>query len=211
MTKYQIFIRTTLLASALVLAGCPSIPVEPEGPKVVVNVNSPEWLQHQQQVQELTQYQARGNFGYISPQQNVAARFFWQQKSAENYRLLLTTPFGGKVVEMNVQPGLVQLTDNKDQIFVGNSPEELIVRLTGMQIPLSSLRQWLVGLPGESSQFALDSEYRLKQLTLVVDGLEWQVNYTSYHKNITPAMPREMELRQGDRRIKLKIDKWTFE
>ncbi|PQQ39820.1 lipoprotein localization factor LolB, partial [Photorhabdus luminescens] len=37
----------------------------------------------------------------------------------------------------------------------------------------------------------------------------WQVNYQSYDTSTTPALPNRLELIQGDRRIKLKMDNWT--
>ena len=37
----------------------------------------------------------------------------------------------------------------------------MIGKLTGMPIPLNSLRQWILGLPGEATDYTLDDQYRL--------------------------------------------------
>lgn len=62
----------------------------PKGPGK--SPDSPQWRQHQQEVRALNQYQTRGAFAYISDQQKVYARFFWQQTGQDRYRLLLTNP-----------------------------------------------------------------------------------------------------------------------
>ncbi len=108
--------------------------------------DSPQWRQHQQEVRHLNQYQTRGAFAYISDDQKVYARFFWQQTGQDRYRLLLTNPLGSTELELNAQPGNVQLVDNKGQRYTADDAEEMIGKLTGMPIPLNSLRQWILGL-----------------------------------------------------------------
>ena len=95
--------------AALVLTAC-SV-TTPKGPGK--SPDSPQWRQHQQDVRNLNQYQTRGAFAYISDQQKVYARFFWQQTGQDRYRLLLTNPLGSTELELNAQPGNAQLADNK--------------------------------------------------------------------------------------------------
>ena len=99
--------------AALVLTAC-SV-TTPKGPGK--SPDSPQWRQHQQDVRNLNQYQTRGAFAYISDQQKVYARFFWQQTGQDRYRLLLTNPLGSTELELNAQPGNVQLVDNKGQRY----------------------------------------------------------------------------------------------
>ncbi len=65
----------------------------------------------------------------------------------DRYRLLLTNPLGSTELSLTAQPGSVTLIDNKGQTYTATDAEEMIGRLTGMPIPLNSLRQWIVGLP----------------------------------------------------------------
>ncbi|MDU6453984.1 MAG: lipoprotein insertase outer membrane protein LolB, partial [Enterobacter hormaechei] len=74
--------------AALVLTAC-SVH-QPKGPGK--SPDSPQWRQHQQDVLKLSQYQTRGAFAYLSDEQKVYARFFWQQTGQDNYRLLLLNP-----------------------------------------------------------------------------------------------------------------------
>ena len=178
----------------------------PKGPGK--SPDSPQWRQHQQEVRALNQYQTRGAFAYISDQQKVYARFFWQQTGQDRYRLLLTNPLGSTELELNAQPGNVELVDNKGKHYTADDAEEMIGKLTGMPIPLNSLRQWILGLPGDASDYKLDDQYRLSEVNYSKDGKNWKVVYSAYDSKIKPAMPANMELSDGDQRIKLKMDNW---
>ncbi|CAI1505682.1 lipoprotein insertase outer membrane protein LolB [Serratia ficaria] len=198
-------LRLIPLAS-LVLAACTT--TSPTGP--ATSPTSPQWRAHEQAVQQLSQYQTRGSFAYLSDQKKVYARFFWQQFSPERYRLLLTNPLGSTELDLNVQQNVVQLTDNQGKRYVSDNAEEMIRKLTGMAIPLDNLRQWMLGLPGEADDFALDDQYRLNKLTYRQGGQTWTVDYQDYHGDIKPQLPSRLELKQGDQRIKLKMDNWTL-
>lgn len=196
-------IRLLPLAS-LVLTAC-TFPVH-KGPSK--SPDSPQWRQHQQEVRNLNQYQTHGAFAYISDDQKIYARFFWQQTGQARYRLLLTNPLGSTELELSAQPGNVQLGDNKGQRYTTDNVEEMIGKLTGMLIPLNSLRQWILGLPGDATDYKLDDQYRLSEVNYRQDDKNWKVVYSGYDSKIQPAMPANMELSDGSQLIKLKMDNW---
>ncbi|HBX8157638.1 lipoprotein insertase outer membrane protein LolB [Klebsiella pneumoniae] len=170
--------------------------------------DSPQWRQHQQAVRSLNQFQTRGAFAYLSDEQKVYARFFWQQTGQDRYRLLLTNPLGSTELSLTAQPGSVQLIDNKGQTYTATDAEEMIGRLTGMPIPLNSLRQWIIGLPGDATDYSLDDRYRLRELNYTQNGKTWHVTYGGYTSDTQPALPSNVELNNGAQRIKLKMDNW---
>ncbi len=178
----------------------------PKGPGK--SPDSPQWRQHQQDVRNLNQFQTRGAFAYLSDEQKVYARFFWQQTGQDRYRLLLTNPLGSTELSLTAQPGSVQLIDNKGQTYTATDAEEMIGRLTGMPIPLNSLRQWIIGLPGEATDYSLDDQYRLRELNYTQNGKTWHVTYGGYTSDTKPSLPANMELNDGSQRIKLKMDNW---
>ncbi|BDH45609.1 outer-membrane lipoprotein LolB [Salmonella enterica subsp. enterica serovar Choleraesuis] len=196
-------LRLLPLAS-LVLAACVSH--APKGPGQ--SPDSAQWKQHVQQVEALHQYQTRGSFAFISDDQKVYARFFWQQTGKDYYRLLLTNPLGSTELELNAQPGMVVLVDNKGKRYVDKDAEEMIGRLTGMPIPLNSLREWILGVPGDATDYSLDNNYRLSEVHYTHDGRNWTVTYNDYQTDKEPALPSNMELNDGKLRIKLKMDNW---
>lgn len=169
---------------------------------------SSEWQQHQQKVQQLSQYQTRGAFAYISDSKRVSANFFWQDTPPQRYRLLLTNPLGSTELELRAQPDGVQITDNQGKRYVGKDAEYMIQQLTGMAIPLNNLRQWILGIPGDATEFTLDERYLLKTVTYRQGNQNWNVSYQSYNTELTPPLPTSLELVQGEQRIKLKMNNW---
>ena len=198
-------VRLLPLAS-LVLAAC-SINA-PKGP--ATSPTSPQWREHEAQIKQLEHYQTRGSFAYISDKQKVYARFFWQQYTRDNYRLLLTNPLGSTEMELKVQSGVAQLTNNEGKKYTSNNPDEMIQKLTGMSIPLANLRLWMLGLPGDESDFTLDSQYRLSKVNYSQNGQQGTVVYQSYSDDVIPSLPNRLEMTEGDQRIKLKMDSWTL-
>ena len=190
--------------ASLVLTACAIN--APKGPGK--SPDSPQWRQHQQDVRNLNQFQTRGAFAYLSDEQKVYARFFWQQTGQDRYRLLLTNPLGSTELSLTAQPGNVQLIDNKGQTYTAPDAEEMIGRLTGMPIPLNSLRQWIIGLPGEATDYSLDDQYRLRELNYTQNGKTWHVTWGGYTSDTKPSLPANMELNDGSQRIKLKMDNW---
>ena len=190
--------------ASLVLTACAIN--APKGPGK--SPDSPQWRQHQQDVRNLNQFQTRGAFAYLSDEQKVYARFFWQQTGQDRYRLLLTNPLGSTELSLTAQPGSVQLIDNKGQTYTATDAEEMIGRLTGMPIPLNSLRQWIIGLPGEATDYSLDDQYRLRELNYTQNGKTWHVTYGGYTPDTKPSLRANIELNDVSQRIKPTMDNW---
>lgn len=195
-----------LLLASLLLAACSINTLS--GP--AKNQTSPEWQSHQQSVSLLTHYQTRGTFAYLTQEQKVYARFNWQQNSADQYRLILTNPLGIMEMELKVQPGVIQLINNQGKRYVSDDSEVMIQKLVGMPIPLNNLREWMLGLPGDATNFTLDARGYLHEVNYTYNGQHWTVIYQSYHNDCVPALPSNLELRQGDNLIKLKMDSWSL-
>ncbi|MBK0000548.1 lipoprotein localization protein LolB [Erwinia sp. S43] len=197
--------RLIPLASVL-LAAC-SITPEPQTPGQ--SPTSPQWRDHQQAVEKITQYQTRGAFAFLSDQQKVYARFNWQQTAPDRYRLLLTNPLGSTELQLDQQGQVAQIVDNKGKRYVSRDAAQMISQLTGMTIPLDNLRQWILGLPGDATDYSLDDQYRLRELNYSQDGKTWHVTYQGYDSKQNPTLPSNLELQEGSQRIKLKMDSWT--
>ncbi|MEQ0581311.1 lipoprotein insertase outer membrane protein LolB [Pantoea dispersa] len=198
-------LRLLPLASVLLAACSINKPQQGPGP----STTSPQWQQHQQAVAKITQYQTRGAFAYLSDKQKVYARFNWQQTTADRYRLLLTNPLGSTELQLDAQGSVVQIVDNKGKRYVSNDAEKMISQLTGMDIPLANLRQWMMGLPGDASDYQLNNNYQLQSLTYSRNGQQWKVNISDYDSKVNPPLPANLELTEGGQRIKLRMDSWT--
>lgn len=209
--SFSIFTTKRLLRliplAALVLSACSVNQINTQGSGSKTNS---QWQAHQQELKKISQYESRGAFAYIEESQKVYARFFWQDRAPDSYRLLLTNPLGSTELDLNVMPGVTEVTDGKGQKYYSNNPVEMIYQLTGMVIPLKNLRAWLIGLPGDATDFTLDNHYFLKSVTWPAPEGDWVVTYQAYDSATTPNLPKRLELKQGERVIKLKMDDWNI-
>ncbi|UBX51106.1 lipoprotein insertase outer membrane protein LolB [Providencia alcalifaciens] len=199
--------------SCLLLTAC--VTTSQDTTKGTSSSTDAQWTAHQSQVIELRDYQTRGSFVYIGGQgtgteTKTYAKFFWQQYTPEKYRLLLTNPLGSRELELSVEPDLAKLTTKDGQTHMSDVPSELIYQLTGMDIPIDDLTAWLVGSPGRATEYTLDSNHLLKSVTFKINGETWKLDYLSYDTKTSPMLPNHMELKQGDKVIKLKMDSWTL-
>lgn len=192
----------------LMLAGCVSTPPS-QGP--TKSPDSAQWRHHQAQVSQVTQFESRGAFAYLSDQHRVYARFNWQQQAEDRYRLRLTSPIGSTELQLDQQGSTVQLVDNKGQRYLSRNAEEMVSTLTGMQIPLANLRQWMIGLPGQATSFTLNNDYLLHTADYSVDGVTWHVVINNYTHQKNVMLPASLELSTAGQRIKLRIDNWVIQ
>ncbi|HDN2510064.1 MULTISPECIES: lipoprotein insertase outer membrane protein LolB [Providencia] len=201
------FIRLLPL-SCLLLTAC--VTTSQNTTKGTGSASDAQWKAHQQALNQLRDYQTRGSFAYNGGETKTYAKFFWQQYTPEKYRLLLTNPLGSRELELTVEPDLARLTTKDGQTHMSDVPSELIYQLTGMEIPLDDLTAWLVGSPGRATNFTLDENHLLKNVTFEQNGEKWVLDYISYDTKTSPMLPNYLELRQGGRLIKLKMDSWTL-
>ncbi len=190
--------------ASLLLTACMSHPPAQPGK----SPDAPQWRQHVAAVKALKQYQTRGAFALLSDKEKVYAHFFWQQTGQSQYRLLLTNPLGSRELELSARPGDAELVDKKGQRYQAQDAEKMLEQMTGMPIPLDSLRQWILGLPGDAADYTLDEHYRLRELHYRQNGKTWDVTYSGYSESVQPNFPSALELNNGQQRIKLKMENW---
>ncbi len=194
--------------SCLMLTAC--VTTSQNTTKGTGSASDAQWKTHQQELAQLRDYQTRGSFVYNGGETKTYAKFFWQQYTPEKYRLLLTNPLGSRELELTVEPDLARLTTKDGKTHMSDVPSELIYQLTGMEIPLDDLTSWLTGSPGRATEFTLDENHLLKTVMFEQNGEKWQLDYISYDNKTVPMLPNHLELRQGNRIIKLKMDSWTL-
>ena len=167
-----------------------------------------DWTLHQAQLQQLTDYHAQGVFGYISPQQRVTLTFNWQNKP-DDYQLILTKMYK-TILKLDARPHNVTLTDPDGKTYHGSDAAQLVQQLTGINLPLEQMRDWLIGLPTGADHYLLNKNNQVAFLTKKIDGHTWKMHYSSYDNTKVPSLPILMTLKQGDLTIKIKVSNWEI-
>ncbi|MEI2563722.1 lipoprotein insertase outer membrane protein LolB [Vibrio metoecus] len=192
------------VASLFLLAGCATTPPQP------VNV---QWQSHQLVLQQIQAYQLTGKLGYIAPDQRQSFNFQWQ-KSPQQLSLRLTNFLGQTVLNLRVDEQGAQVDTYDDQIYRDQDAQSLIRNLTGLDIPVAQLKDWILGLPTQATHYELNEQNTLAMLTKLASTAEWQVEYQRYQaiewQNQLIPLPDKLKLQQNKTSIQLVISQWTL-
>ncbi|MEF2483543.1 lipoprotein insertase outer membrane protein LolB [Vibrio mimicus] len=192
------------LASLFLLAGCATTPPQP------VNV---QWQSHQLVLQQIQAYQLTGKLGYIAPEQRQSFNFQWQ-KSPQQLSLRLSNFLGQTVLNLRVDEQGAQVDTYDDQIYRDQDAQSLIRNLTGLDIPIEQLEDWILGLPTQATHYELNEQNTLANLTKLASTAEWQVEYQRYQaidwQNKVVPLPDKLKLQQNKTSIQLVISQWTL-
>ncbi|MCG3883107.1 outer membrane lipoprotein LolB [Photobacterium leiognathi] len=178
------------------LSGCAQTPQDTQ--KV-------DWKTHQTQLKSLTDYQAKGVFGFYSPEQRIQLTFNWKNHNDE-YQLILIKMFK-TVLNLNSKPNNVTLVDPDGKAYHGTDATQLVKEITGLQLPLSQMRDWLIGLPTGADTYQLNNNDQVAYLAKDINGQVWEMHYNTYNDQ-TPALPTQMILSQGELQVRIKISQW---
>ena len=192
----------------LTLAGCAQHPKQPITPTAPINAKQSEqrWQHHQQQLSALDHWQAEGRMAAAHGQKGGNASFVWVQRG-DAYQIKLFGPFGSGAIYINGRPQYVELRESNGKTTQAQSPEMLLKKVAGWQVPLTGLQHWMRGMPmpqAQSSQQQLDSQGQLKHLT----QQGWQIEYEEYQNNSMPALPSKLRLQNGDTKLKMIVTSW---
>lgn len=197
--------RLVLFCAALALAACESIPVVPP-----LTEGGHAWELHQTALGKLKQWRLEGRLAVNSGDEAWNINLQWQQRG-DDYQIELSGPFGAGKVQLIGDAHGVLLRDSDQKTFYATSPEELLLQQTGVVMPVTGLRYWVLGLPAPHrvSQPGFDQQGRL----VTLQQADWQVAFRRYtHVNALP-LPDKLFITKLDKSIdvRLVVDEWQLD
>ncbi|AKC32034.1 lipoprotein insertase outer membrane protein LolB [Candidatus Pantoea carbekii] len=205
--------RNTLLLKLLILVYVPLMTACSINNKIQYSsiiTNSLQWKNHEKAIENITHYQTQGLVIYISDSKKFYVRFKWHQISPNHYHLSLINVLGITELQIEKQGSTVKIIDNKGIHYIGNNAEKMIRGLIGINIPLNNLSKWILGLPDHCAQYYLNQDNRLESFRYNHSNQHWKVYIEHYNNKMIPALPSNIEFIEGNRHIKLCIDKWDI-
>ncbi|MGL6258134.1 lipoprotein insertase outer membrane protein LolB [Vibrio sp. WXL103] len=194
----------TLVVLITMLSACSSLPE---------SQTSVEWQSHQQQLQAISRYQASGKLGYIGPDQRQSLNFFWRYEDGVS-QLNLRTFLGQSVLNLRSDQNGTTLTTMDGERFEGRNGQQLIWQLTGLNIPVDALPDWLLGLPTNADSFILNEENTLESLDKLLNTQSWRLNYSAYSDaslaSQTIPLPSRLSMNSDETKLNIVISKWVL-
>ena len=170
-----------MLASAL-LSACTAIAPPAE--------ENSDWARQRDQLQDLDSWELRGRVNVRYDNESHTPRINWLQQNVE-YHIRLWGTFNAGNTLIVGRPGYVRL-ENDGETVDASSPEELILRQMGYELPVSQLNYWIKGLPSPESEAQL-SFNELNQLT-TIEQADWTINLSDMRQYGQISLPRRVEL-----------------
>lgn len=183
--------RATLLAAALALAGCATLP-----PPGVAPPPAPPPV-----------FELEGRVGVIHDGQGFSGGVRWSHDRGDD-ELWLTSPLGQAVARVTGRPGQVTLVTADRQTFQAADAARLTRDALGWELPLAGLRYWVAGFPepGRAATTRYGESGRLERL--LQDG--WRIDYTEFAEAGGHALPRSLVAVRDGLEIRLTVDRWQL-
>lgn len=195
-----------LLLSALLLGGCAGQqqPLQQAG--------DPYMAEHNRRYSQLTHWQITGKIRLKTEQSSDSANLQWQQ-NADLYRLTLSGPFGGTAARLDGSARQVTLTLPEEGVYSARTPESLLYRHFGWDLPLSHLFYWVRTLPAPDSGY--DSELNPQQQLARLQQDGWTIVYDRYRSHTDTAggdlnLPGRIKVSRGALELTLIVNRWQF-
>ncbi len=191
--------RATFAGLMLLLGGCqtwaPSTPASPQQAERA-------WQAQQTRLRAIEEF---GLQGRAADGRGVKADVLWQQHGDGRFDLRLSGPFGVGAVVIRGRADQIEIQTRAGR-HQTDDPEGWMRSHLGWTFPVQGLRYWILGLPApdRDAQLSLDAQGRLADLSQ--DG--WTLTYSEYQTVDAIDLPRRLEAAQGERRLRLFIDRW---
>ncbi|NOX67640.1 MAG: outer membrane lipoprotein LolB [Gammaproteobacteria bacterium] len=148
-----------------------------------------------------------GRIGVSAGTEGFNGKLRWNQVR-NGFSATLSGPLGAGVVKINGDSGHVTVVDREGREVELTRPEEDLRRMYGWTIPVTSLRYWALGIPDPAGP-AVTEFGDSGQLVRLEQG-NWRVSISQYREGGGQLMPRRITAVNGDAKVRLVIDRWTF-
>jgi len=197
------------LLFVFMLSGC-SVFSEPE-PELAPEGISLTWETHQQSIATLSKWSISAKLAIFLKDERETANLYWEQNQ-DNYNIQLTSFIGTRILSIKKNKNGVEIINNDGDTFTGNNAEQLIQEISpGLNLPISALQQWIKGNPINAS-YTLNEQQRVS--TLLGENLDssaWQIKYQQYQYFSGIALPRKLDLKRDNLRLKIAINQWQID
>lgn len=207
-----------LAAVVLVSVGCSSLSRQaPPGAEVVDQLTPQAQeaeVQRQHWLQSHPVWSFNGRAAISRGDKGGSGRVDWHQQG-DVYRIQLSAPVTrqGWTLTGNRASGSGRLDGLDGGPRAGTDAEQLLLETVGWDIPVGQLSDWVRGLVAVNGRAPArddrDAEGRLR--TMQQQG--WTIEFLDWYPSAEgrPALPRRIDARNGDAKVRLVIDDWSFD
>lgn len=189
----------SLVAISLWLAACASTPTS-------VDPDLGAWEQRQNSLWPAQSWDIKGRISLKNSEDGYSGALDWRQKG-DDLDFRFRGPLGVGSFQIVGDPAGMTVTTSKGEVFDVTDAELDLEQQFGWRIPVHSMRFWVTGVP--NPEFRYDAVVDQKGQASEMSQQGWDIEYKSYRRFEGVVLPRRMEMRSGDLRIRLAVDRWN--
>lgn len=194
--------RLGAVALLVLLAGCAATP--PPAPSLL-----PEhaWLQRETRLRQLETWTLSGRLAISTEAEAWNASLHWSQRP-DGYEVSVIAPLGGGSLQLRGNAEGVVLQTADQGLYLAQNPDALMRDVLGLQIPVSGLRFWVLGIPqpGVMQERRIDDWGRLVELRQA----QWRVEFLRYRETPGGSLPDKLFMRNDQFEVRLVISDWEI-
>ena len=178
---------------ALLVAGCAATPRQAVEPPPPIDARAAEsWM-------------AQGRLAVAVEGQGGSGAFTWRQESARS-ELAVRGPLGVGAFNVTVAGDELSVTDGEGVTLSGDDARRQVQARLGAELPLESLRYWMLGLPAPSPPAQVQDSAQAP--VRVVEQGGWQIAYDGFARFGSLTAPTRLTATGPNLRLKLVFDGW---
>ncbi len=167
----------------------------------------PDWDTRQKVLAAIPEWAFTGRIGVSAGTEGFNGKIRWNQ--VENgFSATVSGPLGIGAIRINGDSGQVTVIDKDGQEIELTNPEEDLRSMYGWTIPVTSLRYWALGIPDPAGPAV--TELGDDGLLVRLEQRNWRVSISQYRAGGGQLMPRRITAVNGDAKVRLVIDHWSF-
>jgi len=185
---------------AIGLVGCATAPIAPQPPPATQT-----WPEARTALQRLEHFSLRGRVALSTGSDGFNGGLHWDE-SGDRAQILIDGPLGAGGVRIELQNTTLRVTTSSGKQLDGEAARAELERRLGFELPLASLRYWIIGAPDP----ALPAEESVGSLPRL-DHLQqsgWQIDYPLYVASGGLWLPKRLTLERGAARVRVVVDQW---
>jgi outer membrane lipoprotein LolB len=158
-------------------------------------------------VTRITSWEIHGAIAAKNKSKGWSATLNWLQSGPNAYQIRLMGPFGNGSILISKQDHVVYLQSGHRKTSSKNA-EELLLKQTGIRLPVNNLYYWIRGLPAPG--LIASTVYGQNRLLQSFKQNGYSIHFEKYCSIRGIALPTLMRLEGNELRVKVVIKRWAF-
>jgi outer membrane lipoprotein LolB len=187
-----------LAAAVVTLAACSSAPTRRADSETLSGQSARE-----SELSARDAWSLSGKVAVSDGRDGGSGRIDWRQ-DGERFRIEIRAPVTRRTYRLSGGPEGATLEGLDGGPRTGPDPEALLREAVGWSVPVTDMVAWARGARGQGgAHIEFDAEGR----PAVLRQRGWTVEYKAWDAG-TPPMPRKVFAANGERRVRLAVDRW---